>query len=478
MIRNIFLFSLFLLGFFTSFEVYVSAGELNMHTLNIGRGDAILIESNDHYMLIDSGTSEAAPKILKYLEQFNIPDNKIDYIVSTHPDGDHVGSFSFIFEEYEIGQVYYSQCPKSIDDYTNFINSVKQEGCPYKTPSEKETWTLGDATIEVIYNGSQGSTYNECSIILKITCDNKSILLTGDLPSTMEKSLINQGYNFKADILKIGHHGAAASSCADFLDSVGAQYAVISCDSPDKTEFPKPTVLKRLARRFIKTYRTPDGDVIFNIKDGVISTANRENNGYICIKKSKITLSNNVFYATGTSITPPVSLYVDGVLVPPSHYKIKYSSNKNTGVAKVKLSGTEVKYVSACSTTFLILPKTETIKGSLKEINSAELSWSKQSNATGYTIMYTTDKTFKTGLQYINVNNPMVTNRIISNLDFNTKYYFKIRAYKINVGYGNWSKRIKIKTKKAPIPKKSKITKYKLKNKKIKIYYSHTNSAS
>lgn len=476
LIKYVILIPLFVLGAFASLDVCASAGELNMHTLNIGVGDAILIESNGHYMLVDSGTSVAAPKILNYLEQFDIPENKIDYVVSTHPDADHVGSFPFIFEKYDIGQVFYSPCTKANNAYTNFITAVKEEGAPFRTPRENETWKLGDATVEVVYDGSQGSTYNECSIILRVSCDDKSILLTGDLPSTMERELIRQGYNFKADILKIGHHGAAASSCASFLDAVDADYAVVSCDSPDKTNFPKASVLQRLARRFVKTYRTPDGDVVFNIKNGVISTSNKENNGYISIKHGKITLSNNVFYATGKAIKPTVSLYVDGVLVPSSHYTIKYSSNKKTGVAKVKLNATETKYVSTCSTTFLILPKQETLKGSLKKFNQAKLSWSGQSNATGYTIVYTTDKTFKTGLKYININNPKTVTHTISNLAFNKKYYFKIRAFKSNVGYGQWSKTVKIKTKKAPAPSRGKITKYTVKNNTIKLSWKKLSS--
>ena len=66
---------------------------------------------------------------------------------------------------------------------------------------EGESWKLGDATVTVVYDGSQGTTYNECSIVLKVECDGKSILLTGDLPSVIETSLMEQGYNFKADIL-------------------------------------------------------------------------------------------------------------------------------------------------------------------------------------------------------------------------------------------------------------------------------------
>ncbi len=158
-------------------------------------------------------------------------------------------------------------------------------------------------------------------------------------------------------------------------------------------------------------------------------------------------MSNNVFYATGKQIKPTVNLYVDGQLVPAYHYKITYSSNINTGVAKVKLTATEVKYVSVCSTTFLILPKKETLKGSVSSYNSAHLSWDKQGSATGYTIMYSTDKTFNTAFKYKYITKPETTNTTIKNLKYNTKYYFKIRAYKTNVGYGKWSKTVKIKTK-------------------------------
>lgn len=277
----------FIFGNIVLSDVSVIAGEMTMHTIKVGRGDAIVISSNNHYMLVDSGTSDASFLVLDYLEKLNIPDKKIDYVISTHPDGDHVGSFPAVFNEYTIGEVIYSPCPKEASTYYNFIDSIKKEGCHYRNPDEGETWNLGDATVEVIYNGSQGTTYNECSLVLKVTCDGKTILLTGDLPSTMERSLMSQGYNFEADVLKIGHHGAAASSCADFLDAVSPEYAVISCADPSVTKLPKPSTLKRLARRSIKTYRTTDGDIVINFNNGIITTKNKENNGYICMKKEE-----------------------------------------------------------------------------------------------------------------------------------------------------------------------------------------------
>lgn len=437
------------------FTQMVSAGELNFHAVNIGRGDALIIESQNHYMIVDSGTTECADILLNYLSKLNIPQNKIDCIVATHPDGDHVGGFPKVLENYDVEHIYFSQCTKAAYFYYNFIEAAKAEGCPMEYPKEGQKWIVGDAVVQVIYDGTKGATYNECSIVLKVSCDGKTILLTGDMPTNIERSLLAQGYNFKADILKVGHHGAASSSCADFLDAVSPQYAVISCNPPELTPFPRESVLKRLARRFIKTYRTPDGDVVFNIKNGIISTKNKENNGYISIKNGIITLSNNVFFATGREIRPSVTLYVNGLRVDPSHYTVSYTYNVTTGVAKVKLSATEVKYVSKCSTTFLILPQKETLKYTSVKKTKIKLKWSAQSSATGYVIQYSTKKSFKKK-KTITIKNPKTTKTIITNLKPGTKYYFRIRAYKSNVGNGKWSKTLKVKTAKKKVVKKSK----------------------
>lgn len=479
--RTIKLFLLTALAFigtlFTS-NISVLAGEMNFHAVYVGRGDALIIESNNHYMLVDSGTSDGSAMLMSYLNKLNIPDKKIDYVISTHPDGDHVGSFPDVFKNYDIGQVLYSPCTKASSYYYDFINSVKAKGCPFRTPIEGESWKLGDATVQVIYNGSQGSTYNECSIVLKVTCDKKSILLTGDLPSTMERTLMQKGYNFKADILKVGHHGAAASSCADFLDAVSPQYAVISSSKSKTTSLPKASVLKRLARRFVKTYRTTDKDVVINVKNGVISTKNKENNGYISIKKGKITLSNNVYYANGKSIKPAVTLYVNGQKIPSNQYKITYSSNKYTGIGKVKLTASEVKYVSVCRTTFLILPEKETLEASLTKHNKVKLSWTSQTHATGFQIKYSTDKTFKKDVKYVTCNSSKSVSKTISNLKYNTKYYFRVRAYKSNLGNGKWSKRISIKTDKVSLPEKGKILSCSLSgNDKVKLTWKQLSSA-
>lgn len=443
--------------------------EMTFHAIYVGSGDALIVSSGEHYMIVDSGPPSASSQVMKYLEKLNIPNNQIDYVIATHPDGDHVGNFNKIFEKYEIGQVIYSPCTKANTIYSNFIKSVKAKGCPYRNPIEGESWKLGDATVTVIYDGSQGSTYNECSIVLRVTCGGKSLLLTGDLPATTESLLLSKGYNFKSDVIKIGHHGAGSSSSAAFLDAVGAEYAVISSVRGADAEFPRDSVLKKLARRFVKVYRTTDADVTINFKNGKITTPNKENKKFISIKKGTIALSNNVFYSTGKAITPGVSLIVDGQVVPSYQYKVKYSSNKNTGFGKVKLTGTEAKYVSVCSTTFMILPKKEKVDGEAKAPNKIKIDWSLQSHATGYQIRYSTDNKFKKDVKYITIRDPKTIKKTLYNLSFNKKYYISVRAYKSNIGNGKWSKTLTVKTNKRPLPKKQVINDFVKKKKSVTI---------
>lgn len=431
--------------------------EMTFHAIYVGAGDALVISSGDHYMIVDSGPPSSQNLVMNYLEKLDIPDHKIDYVVATHPDGDHVGNFDEIFQKYEVGQVIYSPCTKANTIYADFIQSVKAKGCPYRNPIEGESWSLGDAKVTVIYDGSQGSTYNECSIVLRVTCGGKSLLLTGDLPATTESLLLAQGYKFKSDVIKIGHHGAGSSSSAAFLDAVNAKYAVISSSREPDATLPRDSVLKKLARRFVKVYRTTDANVVIKFKNGKISTSNKENKKFISIKKGTITLSNNVFYASGKALTPKPALIVDGQVIPSYQYKTKYSSNKSTGFGKVKLTGTETKYISTCSTTFMILPKKETLKGEAGVLNRIKLSWSTQSHATGYQIRYSTNKKYKKNVKYKTYRKAETTKATLSNLSFHKKYYISVRAYKSNIGNGKWSRTLAIRTNKKPLPKKQSI---------------------
>ena len=450
------------------FIVDANAGQMSMTSIYAGRGDCILMESEGHYMLVDSGVNTETENIVTYLKSLGI--SKIDYVVSTHPAGDHVGGFARIFEEFEIGETFCSPCSKDLGVFYAFMEALKAEGCPYSNPSYLQSWSFGDATVTCLYDGTMGSTYNECSLVLKVTCDDKSVLLTGDLPSTMEEKLLAMGIDFKCDVLKVGHHGAALSSCADFLDACAPSMAVISSERGNETTLPKPSVLKRLARRFVKTYRTTDGNVKINFVNGEITTDAQENNPYVSLKNASVTLSQNIYTCNGSEQRPDVTVTCNGQVVSPDNYIVDYSDNINSGVGSVKITGNEIKYLSSCSADFLILPKKVAITSTkVSRSNEINIKWRTQAGVSGYTLQYSTDKKFKKHVKTINIS-AKNSGTVIKKLPYDTKYYIRMRAYTNNVGIGNWSKTVSAKTKKQPKLYSVKFAKKKLnKSKELKL---------
>lgn len=455
-IIKLFAFVLVFLGFFAISKAQAQAGELKMHTINIGHGDAHLLESKGHYMLVDSGKKSAHKTLLAYLEN-HVEGDTIDYVLATHADTDHIGGFASVFKNYTIKNCFYSEPMKPLiteegedSNYKKFCDAIlNEEGLVYDNAYEGQTWTFGDASVKVIYDGRKGTTYNESSVVIKVACDNKTILMTGDLPTTMETKLMAQKYDFKADILKLGHHGAAASTCVDFLDKINPQYAVIPNGITEKgTFFPKDSVLQRLALKFIKTYLATEGDIVMNIKDDVISTDHPEHKKYECISKGQIVFNKNIFYApetAGAKVIPTIHVYANGELIPSSGYTVSATKNTHTGVANLKVTGTKKKYVGSLETTFNILPKKTKFLLTKRKGKKLSLKWNSQTYASGYEIVYGSTKSLKKNAKTVIVKGGKKKTKTIKGLSKKKNYYIKIRAFTNNVGYGKWSKVKKIK---------------------------------
>ncbi len=439
--------SLLFLGVFSIFKIHANAGELNMHAINIGHGDAILFESQGHYMLVDSGEADNKKILMNYLSKFNIPNNTLDYAVATHADQDHLGGFHAVINKYAISNVVYSEPMKDTKTFSKFEEAIKSSNVKhYATAYEKQTWKLGDATIRVIYDGRKGTTYNESSIVFKIMINDRTILMTGDLPTTMEKKLMSKGYNFKADILKVAHHGAAASTSMAFLNHVNPKYAVIPSGYTGKTFLPKDSVLQRLAIKGIKTYLTTEGHVVLKIKNGIISTSHKVNTKFIGITMGKVSLKKKKYYAPkikGKTVCPKFKLYVNGVLVSKKNYTVTYSHNKHVGVGKITITGNKTKYVGTLEKEFSILPGKVNVYSAVRAKRKIKIKWSKISHCSGYEIQCSTKKSFKPGSTIVIIKGKKKS-ATIKGLKKHKHYYVRVRGLVKNGDGGKWSRRIKL----------------------------------
>lgn len=235
--------------------------ELIVTFLDVGQGDAALIECDGHYMIIDGGNPDDSSKIYTILQTRDIP--KLDIVVASHAHSDHIGGLA--------GALNYADadaalCPVTVYDSETFADFTKYAG-EITVPNVGDTYTLGDATIEILgVNG--GIETNDTSIILSVKHGENRFIFTGDAEREAEQAVLSAYTNLEADVLKIGHHGSDTSTSYVWLNAITPEYAVISCGANNSYGHPTDTVLSRLRDAETTVYRTDlHGDITF-ISDG------------------------------------------------------------------------------------------------------------------------------------------------------------------------------------------------------------------
>jgi competence protein ComEC len=252
-------------------------GKLHVSFLDVGQGDAILIESPDgRQMLVDGGQY---PSLLlsRVGEQLPFWDKSIDLVVATHPDADHVAGLVDLFESYEVGQVITNGShAESGTGYFGLVSAVQQANTPIQGVVGGEVIALGsDVRIEILHAGAlPGSDEeNDESIVMRLVYGDFSLLLTGDAEQTAEMALLNSGKEVQSAVLKAGHHGSNSSSCAEFLQAVHPQIVVIS-GADERYDHPHEDVLARIAETGATVMRTDELGTIELISDGELIWSN------------------------------------------------------------------------------------------------------------------------------------------------------------------------------------------------------------
>lgn len=243
--------------------------------IDVGQGDSILVSCDNKYMLIDGGPSNASSVIYTILKEREI--TYLDYIINTHPDEDHVGGLSGALNYAKVGKVF-SPYKKETREYESFAKYVSEAGSSIEMPNIGDSFNLGSSTIDII--ATNIGSFNEASIIVKITYGNNSFLMMADAGTEVENYLLNNDIDITCDLLKIGHHGSEYGTGYNFLDSAKPKYAVISVGS-NSYGHPSEEVLSKLKEANIATYRTDlQGDILVK-SDGEYLTIETERNSEI-----------------------------------------------------------------------------------------------------------------------------------------------------------------------------------------------------
>lgn len=248
--------------------------------LDVGQGDAAIICCDGRYMIIDGGPSSASQLMYSYCRDAGI--ENVDYLVATHPDTDHTGGISGALQLVDVDRAFCSVTNADQKSFNSMVKYLGNQGVALEIPKAGDTFALGSANIQIVgpvYNTQDGIT-NDDSLMLRVTYGSTSFLFTGDATQDEEAASADAGYDLESTVLKVGHHGSAASSSYRFLKAVNPQHSVISVGKANGYGHPTEEALSRLSDCGSAIYRTDlQGDITVT-SDGSAVTISTEKNAY------------------------------------------------------------------------------------------------------------------------------------------------------------------------------------------------------
>lgn len=254
---------------------------LTMTAIDVGQGDSILLTfPHNESLLIDGGKEVEGPTVVSYLHAVGI--THLNGIVATHPDSDHIGGLITVLDSMQVDHVYDVGLSKSSATYAAFLQLVAQKNISYTQSRAGDSIAMDSDTTILVINPPQlkyatEAPDNDHSIVLKVTYQRVSYLLTGDAESAAEARMIAM-YNCSAYVLKVGHHGSSSASSATFLRAVMPHIAVISVGANNSYGHPAPQALARLAAVNTTVYRTDTQGTIIITTNGLTVDARTARN--------------------------------------------------------------------------------------------------------------------------------------------------------------------------------------------------------
>ena len=229
--------------------------------IDVGQGDASLIQCDGHYMLIDGGTAKQSGKIYSYLKNRSI--SYLDYIVATHPDADHVGGLSGALNYAKVGVAFSPVTTHDSKSFSSLLKYLTKQGKGITVPKAGDVFALGSAEITVLGPVTMSEGDNNNSIVLRIQYGAVSFLFTGDAEQEEETEILDSGVPLQSTVLKVAHHGSRKSTSYRFLREAAPEYAVISVGADNPYGHPTEDTLSRLRDADVTVYRTDLlGDIV------------------------------------------------------------------------------------------------------------------------------------------------------------------------------------------------------------------------
>lgn len=266
-------------------------GQLTISMLDIGQGDAVLIQTGAKNILIDTGDDKyyedgkkgkENTQLLTELQKLKI--DHIDTLVMTHAHADHIGKADKVIAQYGVKELVYNGISSTSKYFINALKAAKANGTQQVKVKAGDVLDFGNGVSFEIVSPSQGLIdedtaaikakkkvdVNNESVVGRLTFGNFAMLFTGDAEGPVEKEMVaSYGKKLKCQVLKAGHHGSKTSSTAEFLKLVQPESVVMSLGVNNQYGHPHEALLNRLQKQGIKNiYRTDANGTITIVSDG------------------------------------------------------------------------------------------------------------------------------------------------------------------------------------------------------------------
>ncbi len=240
-------------------------GNLTVHYIDVGQGDATLLLAGDTSILLDAGRHDGN-EVVPYLQKIGV--KKLDLLVGTHPHSDHIGQMDKVLQAIPVDEVWMSGATHTSKIFEQVLDEIAASGARYYEPRANESFQIGSLQIHVIHPKTLTDNLNSGSISMRVQYGEMSFLFTGDAEADAELEMLQGQQPLRANVFHVGHHGSSTSNSEKFLKAVQPEIAIYSAGIDNSYGHPHKEVIERLTELGINVYGTDTYGTVIVTTDG------------------------------------------------------------------------------------------------------------------------------------------------------------------------------------------------------------------